>query len=780
MKEREEFQVIGKNHPRVEVEEKVTGEYEYIGDISLPNMLHAKILRSPYAHALVKRIDTSKARALPGVKAVITHEDVSQRPLTRAVGAHPAKPRAIDTYILEKEVRYVGDRVAAVVATSLEVAEEALGLIEVEYEELPFVFDLVEAMKPGAPVVHESVKMGAEDVPITNNTMAPTYMSIGDVEQGFKEADLVVENEFKTGYQFNAPMGRPVCVCRPLPGGRLEVWNQTQGIHPTRMCLAASLGIPMSKIKVNRVSLGGAFGYYIYLNFADTICAVLALKAGQPVRIEQTREEMYLESGRHPAVIRLKTGVKKDGTITAMDMWLVDGVGAYGSVGICRLECGFFMSKYRCPNKRFDGYSVYTNTPPKGSMRGAGDPQVHFAVEQQIDVIAEKLNIDPLELRIKNHVQTGDTFYGQGPDIYCTVDSCGTEQLIREGAERIGWQQRKAIIPYNDRPWIKRGKGIACGFHTSGASGAATGKPSAFLLDYSGAIVKLNENGTANLTLAAADMGTGNLTAMAVIAAEELGIHYEDVIVTEANTDITLYEQWVHASRSVYSVGSVVKKASGNAKKIILDWAAKILSVPVGQLEAKNSLIYPKATPTKGISFKEVLEYAQSQNWGTAIGTASGMAPACPPHYIVTFVEVEADTMTGEVRVVRAVHAADVGTPILPDAIRGQLIGGLHMGLGYALTENIVHDPVDGHVLNPNFRDYKLLTPLDMPKVETFLADTWESTGPFGAKGIGEGCLNPVAPAVYNAVYNAIGVRIYTMPMTPEKVLAALQDKQGG
>jgi len=294
---------------------------------------------------------------------------------------------------------------------------------------------------------------------------------------------------------------------------------------------------------------------------------------------------------------------------------------------------------------------------------------------------------------------------------------------------------------------------------------------------YTHALIKMNEDGTANLSIAACDMGIGNITAMAAIAAEELGIRYEDVIVTEASTDTTLWEFWIHSSRSVYSVGVAVKRASANVREVVLDWAAKMLSIPAEQLETKDGLIYPKREMKKGVSFKEVLEYAQSQDWGTAVGTASGNSHSCPPHFVVTFVEVEVDTMTGEGKVLRAVHSADVGTPIIPSAVRGQLLGELHMGLGFALTEAVAHDSVDGHVLNTDFRDYKLLTPLDMPKVETFLADVWEPTGPFGAKGIGEGALNPVAPAVYNAVSNAIGVRIYDMPITPEKVLKALKNK---
>jgi CO/xanthine dehydrogenase Mo-binding subunit len=485
---------------------------------------------------------------------------------------------------------------------------------------------------------------------------------------------------------------------------------------------------------------------------------------------------MFLDGGRHPAVLRLKMGAQKDGTLTAMDMWVADGIGAYGPIpDICFLMSGFLISKYRCPNKRFDGRTVYTNTPPLSAMRGAGNPQVHFAVESQMDILAEKLGIDPVDLRLKNNPRDGDEFIGQGPEIRCIIKSCGLEEITKEGARRIGWEDRKSTIPYKDRPWIRRGVGMASGFHTTGCGSS---EPNTYMLDFSGAIVKMNEDGTACLTLAAADFGSGNITSIAAIVAEELGIHYEDVIVTKADTENSLYEHWVHASRSVYSIGSAAKAASLNAKQVILDWASMVLEVPSEQLDIKNRRVFFIKDPSVETGIREVLEYAQSQFLGTAIGTASHRATACPPHFVSTFVEVDVDTKTGEVKIVRVFHGADVGTPINPGIVRGQLIGGLHMGLGYALTENVVYDPGDGHVLNPNFRDYKLLTPLDMPEVETFLADTYEPTGPFGAKGVGEGSTNTVAPAVYNAVYNAVGARILTMPLTPEKVLRALQEKE--
>ena len=776
VKEREDFLVIGRDLPKVEAEAKARGECKFAGDISLPDMLHGKILRSPHAHAIVKRINTSKAERLPGVKAVITHKDVPQQLAWRTYFFTPSAS-VRDNYILEKEVRYVGDRVAAVAAISPEIAEEALGLIEVEYELLPAVFDPIQAMQPDATLVHRMIKRGDDEIKMKNNILAPVNWVIGDVEEGFKQADLVVENEYRTISVHNAQMERTTVVCQPLPGGRLEVWVPTQNIHGTRIDLAKSLGIPNNKVKVHRLFCGGTFGVRSQASFIEAICGFLALQTRRPVRIELSREEMFLNGGRHPMVMRLKTGVKKDGTLTALDMHWIDDTGAYSvtAEAMLSLAAGFLLSMYRCPNMRVDGYTVYTNTPPRTAMRGVGNPQQNFAIEQQMDIIAEQLDMDPLELRLKNHVREGDTFYGQGPDVVCVVQSSGTEQLIKEGAKLIGWEHRKAVIPYTNQPWIKRGIGMARGFHTSSA---ASLKPSDFCLDYSGATVRVNENGTANLITPCADSGTGCLSAHAAMVAEVLGLRYEDVTVTEADTDFTHFDSGTHASRGVYAQGLAVFAASTNAKKIILDWAARILEVPADHLEARDRRIYAKTDPSIEIGIEEVLRIGHLHDWGTPIASASVRAPACPPHFTVIFVEVDVDTMTGEVKLVRAIGGADVGTVINPQAVRGQTIGGLHMGIGFALTEASIIDPVDGHVVNPNFKDYKLLTPLDMPKVETILANTYEPTGPFGAKGVGEGATNPVASAVANAIYNAVGARIYSLPMTPEKILEAIRNKQ--
>lgn len=783
MNDKSQLSVLNRPKVRVDAEQKVRGTYLYPTDLPLfPGTLHCKILRSTRAHARVKSIDTGRAKALEGVVAVITHEDVCERFISRGISPHPSKPRPWDSYLLEKEVRYVGDRVAAVAAVSAEVAEQALELIEVEYEDLPAVFDPVDAYAPGAPKVHEfnfiPGEKGLVKLPIERNVVAPVILAFGDVQTGFEEADFVVEDDFRTAYQFQHPMGRPACLVKPTDDGGIEVWNPSQGMHWSRMNFAPSLGLPLSKVKIHRVGLGGAFGIYIYQRFAELICAFLAMKTGQPMYYEEPREELVTDGGRHPAVMNLKIGVKKDGSFTAMEMRVLDGVGAYSSgTATLKLQCGFFMSLYRCPNKRFEGRTIYMNTPPLGSMRGAGNPEMTFAVEQQVDRIAEKLGMDPLELRLKNRIREGDIYYGQGPDVYCTIKTCGTEELVRKGAEVMGWRDRGPSTPYPDRPWIRRAIGMAIGHHTSGTSSAESKQPSSFIIDYSGAIIKMNEDGIASVLTPTSEAGTGALMVDASFAAEAIGLRYEDVKIVDADSDIALWDHGTMASRHTYTMGNALRDAGLKVRAQILEWAAALMSRPAEELEVRDSRVFVKSDPAVSVSVAEALQHAQSKSWGTASAVSSVTSPSCPPHFVVTFVEVEVDTQTGEVRATRAFHSADVGTPINPDAVRGQLMGGLHMGLGYSLSETLAYDAKDGHVINPNFVDYKEFTAVDMPKTVTALADTWEPDGPFGAKGIGEGAMNPVPAAVFNAVTRAIGVRVPSSPITPEKVLRALRQK---
>ena len=776
-----EFKIIGKRLVKVEALEKVTGQLKYSGDIYFPDMLHARILRSPYAHAYIKHINISKALKLKGVKAIITHKDIPKIP-TMHQFLHVPAVMYYDSFLLEKKVRHFGDRVAAVAATTPDTAAEALELIKVEYEPIPVVVDPLEVIRPGAPVIHDVAWRGGDSIEIKNNIVATRNIDIGNVELGFKEADLVIENVYKTSRPNCAPLERTAVVCVPGPSGKLDIYGTTQGIHAMRMNIASSLGIPLSKVTCHRVYLGGSFGAHIHTGWIEPICAFLALKTGRPVRGEKSREEMFLSCGRHPMILNLKTGVIKDGTIISQQLNLIDETGAYAISGQSKmvLAAGWFLSMYNCPNMKFTGKTVYTNTPPLTAMRGAANPQIHFAVESQMDIIAEELNLDPIELRLNNHLSTGDTFYGQGPDVICDIESCGTEELLRgasetigwHAAEKIGWEKRSKLKA--TRPWIKRGIGMARGYHTSGAGSP---KPSKFIMDYTGAIVKMNEDGTAVLMIATADAGGGNNSAHAAMVAEVLSLNYHDIIIDMGDTNTTLFDVPTHASRATYGAGRAVVKAAEKVKIILLDWAEEILEARREELIIEDGKVYVTGVPDGAVTIKELVQQAQIKGWGSAIGEASIRPDACPPHFVVCFVEVEVDTQTGRVKVLKAVSGADVGTPINLNNVEGQIEGGLHMGLGYGLYEDTHFDEKTGEILNPSFQDYKMLTFLDTPQIETFIADTHEPSGPFGAKGVGEGVTNPVAPAVANAIYNAVGVRIKELPISPEKILRAIKKR---
>jgi CO/xanthine dehydrogenase Mo-binding subunit len=637
--DKRDFQVVGKRFEKIEAVEKVKGELLYSGDLFFPNTLHARILRSPYAHANINGVDVSKASKLDGVKAVITHKDVPKI-LTMHQFLHVPDVLYYDSFLLEEKARHYGDRVAAVAATSPEIAEEALELIEVEYEELPFVLDPLEAIKPGAPTIHDNARRGPNRIEITNNVVATRDLEVGDVDLGFQEADLVIENVYRTSRPNCAPLERTVVTCVPGPGGKLDVYGTTQGIHTMRMNIASSLGIPLHKVNCHKIYLGGSFGAHIHTGWIEPICAFLALLTGRPVRGEKSREEMFLSCGRHPMVITLKTGVKKDGTIIAQEMSLIDETGAYAVSGQSKmvLAAGWFLSMYKCPNMRFAGKTVYTNTPPLTAMRGAGNPQVHFAVESQMDIIADKLGIDPIDLRLKNHINEGDTFYGQGPDVICEVQSCGTEELLRKGAAKIGWEERDDHS--TGRPWVKRGIGVARGYHTSGAGSP---EPSKFIMDYTGAIVKMNEDGTALLMIATADAGGGNNSAHAAMVAETLGLDYHDVLVGMGDTNTTLFDVPTHASRANYGAGRAVVGATEKVKQTLLDWASRMLEARQEDLVAQKGKILVAGTPQRAVTIKEVVQKAQTNGWGSAVGEVSLRPDACPPHFIICFVEVSVD-----------------------------------------------------------------------------------------------------------------------------------------
>jgi len=771
------FSTVGAVTRRKDGLAKVRGTEVYASDMTLPYMLHARVLRSPHPHARVVSIDTSEAEKMGAV--CITADDVPQTRYNERQVSIPAKTYR-DRTVLPHVVRQVGEGVAAVAARTEALAERAIRAIEVEYEVLPAVFDAYQAMKPDAPRLYEDVMLGDVSLPIERNIACERNVSVGDVEVGFAEADLVVERDYQTGRVYHAQMEPKAAMVRPQPDGGIEVWATMQSIHNTRQLLGRIFDIPLSKVNVHRSSIGGAFGSSIQMNTPIAICAALALKAHKPVRLVLTREEDMYDHCKYPTDIRLKYGVKRDGTITAGELTTVVDVGSHNIQAYPLLGCmsGWFVSLYRMPHMNFEGTAVYTNKAPACAMQGYGNPDVSFAVESTIDIIAEKLEMDPIELRLKNYVGLGETFWGQGPTVRSVIRSCGVEEMLRKGAPMIGWSERGR--PQEKTGRFRRGVGVGRTFHTSGTGAAMPGE----VIDYSTAMVKVNEDGSVDFSTALMCHGGGTLEACAKFVAEEMGVPLDKVGISPASTADTGYDVCTHATRGVYCGGGAVVEAAKSAKARLLEFASRLIEVNPAALqiapdpETEQGVIFLPEAAEKRITVGEVAKQAQLKGWGTAVAVASHRMVNCPPCFVTNFVEVEVDTWTGEVVVTRAVCAVDAGTVVNPDLAAGQLEGGLCRGIAQALLEDTEYDPGTGELTcGGTYIDYKLYTAADMPavkNVETFFATTFEPSGPFGAKGIGEAANNAVAAAVMNALQNALGIRFQSIPITPEMILAAL------
>lgn len=774
----QELSVVGKRLPRPDAFEKATGAAKYTVDIKLPGMLVGKILRSPYAHAKIMKIDTSRAEKLPGVKAVITQEDVPKKPFTRSKGdiviINPEEAILRDEHVLDDKVRFVGDAVAAVAAVNESIADEALELIDVEYEKLPAVFDPIEAMKPGAPRIHDFAK---------GNVALHLTFTEGDVERGFQEADYIVEETFRTSKQKVCHLEPSACIASFGANGRLTVWSPGQHAFPFRRKIAELFDIPEGMIRWLTPHVGGAFGNGQSLR-AEPICIALAKKAGKPVKLVYTCEEDFVATEtRQPCIETGKIGVKKDGTITALQLKLVANTGPYLT------QCGkttkvtlvMFGALYRCPNVAGEADIVYTNTPVSGGLRGYGTPQAYFALEQLADMACEKIGMNPLEFRLKNHRRTGD------PSCYSAVatklmqagdssirsslpiESCALDECIKIGAERIGWKEKWGR---KKEGTVRRGVGMATYIYIT----------SAYPVDrqHSNAFIKLNEDGSANLVVSACDFGQGILATLAQMAAEELGLRAEDIHVTSGDTDITMFDTGQYSSRSCFVIGNTVLGAARQVKQQLLEQAAKILGESADKLEVKDRQIYVKTAPEKGISIAEVARDAiySPQDYLNISGKYSWKPTGNPNPFQAVFVEVEVDTESGEVKLLKIVAAQDSGRAINPITVEGQIEGGLVQSIGFALTEDFTIDKVTGVLLSNNFADYKVPTTLDVPPIEVILVEQPTPSGPFGAKSVGESGTIALPAAIYNAIYDAVGVRIKDMPVTPEQIIVGAMVNQ--
>ncbi len=755
-----EFNVVGKREPMLDAWEKATGKAKYTDDLSLPGMLFGKILRSPLPHAKILKVDLTEALKVPGVKDAISGRDIPKR-------KYGIVPKAKDEYALAIEkVRYIGDEVAAVVATSPEAAEEAISRIKVEYEELPAVFDPLEAMKPGAPIIHEEVP---------DNVSATIRKEFGNVAKAFEDSDFIFEDHFETQPVNHCPMEPQAALAMVDHFGKVTLWSSTQIPFFLRRNLATTLDLPESKVRIIKPKVGGGFGQKIDLYAKDFCAAFFAMRTGRPVKFVYDREEVFTcTRQRHPMYIYLKTGVKKDGTILAQQFRVIADGGAYNSTAplMITLACFFIMLPYRIENLLFEGYHVYTNKPVGGAMRGHGIPQVRFAVETQLDIIAEKIGIDPLELRLKNAFQAGEPHPAK-----LLVQSCGFSETLKKAAEAIGWREKRGKLPFG------RGVGLAGASFPSGVSNMSHIS--------SGAIVKIERDGSVTLLTGAADIGQGAETVISQIVAEELGVRIEDIRITAADTEITPLDPGTFGSGVTLRAGNAARMAARAAKEKLLEAIAEKMEVSPGELEMKNRRIFLRENPDRGFSFEEAIKiYQYSDRPMPIIGRGSYFPPAKEPttllhedgnfspaySFMTQAAEVEVDPKTGRVRVLKMVTAHDCGKAINPMLVEGQLEGSVVGGMGQALYENIIMEK--GQVLNPNFLDYGIPTAMEIPSIESIEVETNDPEGPFGAKESGEGTQLSPAPAIVNAIYDAIGVRFKTLPVTPDKVLEALEKRE--
>ncbi len=747
------FDIIGKTVPKRDGAEKVTGRTRYLHDLVLPRLAHGKILRARYPHARIVRIDTSRARALPGVLAVLTGDDVEPQPFGFAKDQVALKRR---------KVRCIRDEVAAVVAETPEIAEGALALIDVEYEELAAVFDPRAALEPGAPLVHEELG--------TNAHHLQYQFTRGDVDRAFAEAAAVVEDTYTLNFVTPACLGTMVAIADWDAADTLTMWSTTQVPFLYQRDLAAALGITGDRVRVLQPPIGGNFGRGLDLYPIDVIAALLARRVRRPVKIEFDRVEEFIACPtREPCAIRLRTAADRDGRLLARAAHVMIDNGAYTSWGSTTpsVMLSTVAGLYRVPNVRFDTTIVYTNNPYSGSMRGYGNPESTFAVESQMDELAERLGIDPLELRRRNATKPGDV----NPQGF-VITSFAMLECLDAAAEEI----RKDPPPL--RSGWKRGVGYAGMFHVAGGARV-------YRSDGCGAIVKLDDFGRVTLLTGATEIGQGSDTVLAMIVAETLGVPIERVDVVNSDTSVRPWDVGTHASRTTFVAGNAARLAAEKVKAQLLEMAAAELEEPAARLDVKGGFVFVKGEPQQRLPYAEVARAGHFRHHGRVLVAEAFYDPptamldkdfqgniSAAYTCAVQAALLDVDPETGTVEVRRVASAHDVGRALNPGAAEGQVHGGIHMGLGYALTEHLV--VAEGQVLTQSFMDYAVLKADAMPEIVVRLIETVDQEGPFGAKGLGESGVIPVAAAVANAIKNAIGIRFTELPITPARVRAAL------
>ena len=761
----EGFSVVGKSTPKVNAYAAVTGAAVFADDVVLPRMLFGKMLRSTRPHARLVKVDCSRALALPGVVAVATGADIPVR-----YGILPSSPD--ETVLAVDTVRYVGDPIATVVADDEVTAEEALDLIDVTYEQLPAIMTIDAALRDDLPQLHPNPRR-------TNNVHKEVHLEFGDMEAGFAAADRVFEDEYFFEGNTHAPMEEHSVVASHGADGKLTIWASTQTPHYLHRIAAQVLGMPASRVRVIAPPVGGGFGGKTEPFAHELVAAFLARKTGRPVKITLTRQEVfYAHRGRHPVKMKIKTGVKRDGAITAchLQTWL-DG-GAYGSYGVATTYYTGALTTvtYKIPAYKFDGCRVFTNKPPCGPKRGHGTTQPRFAFECHLDTIAGALGLDAAEYRKRIAVDPDSTTVNG-----LRITSCGLRECLDAAAERTDYAGKRA------RKRKGKGIGIAASTYLCGAGLAVYWNT----MPHSGAIVKVDRGGGVTVYCGTSECGQGSEHMLAAVVAETLGVDVMDVRVCSGDTDLTPVDLGSYSSRVTFMAGNAARQAASRVREQIAKVAGGLLGTDASRLGFARRRVFDLDRPESQMTFLEAAQATEA-----AVGTIAGVGSYAPPpgiagdfkgsgvgpspaySYSVCVAEVDVDLETGQVTVEKITLAHDVGRAINPDSVEGQIEGGVYMGLGEALMEEQIFRAGEHKI--PNLLDYKTPTILDMPPVESILIETDDAEGPFGAKEAGQGPLNPVIPAIANAVADAIGARVLSTPITPEKVLKALDAASGG
>ena len=780
-----EYSVIGKSVLRVDALDKVTGAAKYTSEegLGLPGMLCGKVLYSPHPHARIISIDTARAERLRGVRAVLTGKDVPE---------HRTGVMINDRHVLCRErVRFVGDAVAVVAAETVEAAEEALELIDVKYEELPAIFDVEGAMKPDCPVVLHP-DLPSYNRPVYNylgwdlpGPNVHTYHKVrkGDVEEGFKQADLIVENRFANDRMTHCQLEPYNTVCYPESDGSLTVWTSGR-LYMNLGPICQAFNLLPTKVRMRSVYVGGMFGT---VGRPERFAVLLALKTGKPVKIVYTREECFIDGlNRLPKVVYIKDGVKSDGSLLAREMKVIVNTGAYTDTAPLTIRNGaFHASQYRLPNFKWDAYGVYSNEPPCGPLRGFGSAEVLWATEQHMDILADKLGIDPLEFRLNNTPDEGEVnVRGE------IVHSIGAKEALQKVAKWIGWDKPAE----SSNGSIKIGKGLALGNKYTQAD------------TVSSAVVKVHMDGTIEVRHGADECGQGCNTVFTQIAAEEFGVSLERIKIVWGDTARVPYDFGTASSRCTLYVGNAILLACQDAKRQMFEIAAPLLGTIPENLASREGKVFIKNSPEKALKIADLFLPSLPEARGTTklatclaeggeiLGKATfwGRPSAEDPEtgqgerltisycYGAQAVEVAVDMETGLVKILRFCSAFDTGRPINPRMVEGQMEGGAGMGIGSALYEGFVFSN-NGEILNPNLADYRIPSTMEVPSGDnmgSMIVEDPHQEGPFGAKGMGEAGMNPTAPAIANAIYNATGVRLTHLPMTPERILRALKESR--